>query len=187
MLGNMYTIDDIKSMSGTDNKTLNEALLNGLGTVTTGNTLEEGVLGKIMTIGSLVAGTIFTGCAGHAPKPDMPGHTLSVPETAKVSADSVNQLAMDIANGIVDEMADSSSVTSTQSWKAAKDIYGKLVEGNRKDLADMFARTINRENRKLFNTPPCCDDKQYDNNEHEVEQRYNGPVYDEETGMMEYN
>ena len=182
----MYTIDDIQGMSGTADRALAEALYVGLDTVMDRRPLEEGVLGKLMTIGALVAGTIFSGCAGNAPKPGTAEHALSIPDNAPVSADSVNQLAMDIANGIVDEMADSNSVTSTQSWKAAKDIYGKLVNGNRKDLADMFARTINRENKKLFNTPPCCDDKEYHNNELQSNP-YRGPVYNEETGMLEYN
>lgn len=183
----MYTIEDIQGMSGTDDRVLVEALHNGLSALSSETPLEESIVGKIMTIGALVAGTIFSGCAGHAPRSDAQEHTLSVPDSAKVTSDSVNALAMDIAKGIVDEMADSNSVTSTQSWKAAKDIYGKLVKGNRQDLANMFARTINRENRKLFNTPPCCDDKQFDNSVHDIPQEDHSPVYDEESGMMEYN
>lgn len=182
----MYTIEDIQRMSGTKDKALAEALFAGLGTASTGRPLEEGVLGKLMTVGALVAGTIFSGCAGNIQKPGSHEHVLTIPENVPVNADSVNQLALDIANGIVDEMADSNSVTSTQSWKAAKDIYGKLVKDNRKDLADMFARTINRKKNELFNAPPCCDDKEYNNNDLQ-NYEYRGPVYNEETGMLEYN
>ena len=38
----------------------------------------------------------------------------------------------------------------------------------------------------LFNAPPCCDDKEYNNNDLQ-NYEYRGPVYNEETGMLEYN
>lgn len=185
MLDNMYTIDDIKSMSGTNDQALVEALFNGLDTVTTGKPLEEGLFGKIMTIGALLAGTIFSGCAGNSPRPDAAERTISLPDTASVNAENVNKLALDIAQGINDEMETASSVVTTQSWQAAKDIYSKLVKDNRKELADMFARTINRKKNEFFNAPPCCDDKTYNNSE--KQQQDHTPVYNEEAGMMEYN
>lgn len=182
-MARMYTVDEIAEMCGKNPGNLPGALMEGLESCTA---LEEGALGKLMTIGSLVAGTLLTGCAGNMQaKPSIDGHEISVDSTARVDNDSINALAMDIAGGIRDEMADSNSVTDTKAWQAAKDIYGKLVDSDRKGLADMFARTINRENRKLFNAPPCCDDRNFDNAEQEDADHT--PVYDEETGMMEYN
>jgi hypothetical protein len=49
----------------------------------------------------------------------------------------------------------------------------------------MFARTVNRKKNELFNAPPCCDDRTYNNNEQQPQDHT--PVYNEETGMMEYN
>lgn len=179
MLDNMYTIDDIKSMSGTNDRALAGALLEGLNLFD--QTRRPTLPGRFLTIGALVAGTVFSGCAGNSRE----AHNLTVPEPTLATEDSVNRLAMDIANGIVDEMDTASAVTTTQSWQAAKDIYGKLVDGNRKDLADMFARTINRKKNEFFNAPPCCDSRAYNNKEQQ--QQDHTPVYNEETGMMEYN
>ena len=174
----MYTIDDMQRMSGTSDRALAGALLEGLNLFD--STRRPTLPGRFLTIGALVAGTVFSGCAGNSRE----AHSLTVPEPTLATEDSVNRLAMDIANGIVDEMDTASAVTTTQSWQAAKDIYGKLVDGNRKDLADMFARTINREKDRMFNAPPCCDDRKYNNRE---TSQSHVPVYNEETGMTEYN
>lgn len=174
----MYTIDDMQIMSGTSDRALAGALLEGLNLFD--STRRPTLPGRFLTIGALVAGTVFSGCAGNSRE----AHHLTVPEPTLATEDSVNRLAMDIANGIVDEMDTASAVTATQSWQAAKDIYGKLVDGNRKDLADMFARTINREKDRMFNAPPCCDDRTYNNRE---TSQTHVPVYNEETGMTEYN
>lgn len=145
--------------------------------------LQEGIIGKALSIGALVAGTLFSGCAAGGNRADIA--PVDIPPETPVTDDSVSKLAEEIASNIRDEMEDSSSVTDTKSWQAAKDIYGKLVGNDRKALADMFARVINRENKKLFNAPPCCDDRQFDNAEHEAETKE--AVYDNETGSWDYN
>lgn len=173
----MYTVQEIESMCG--DARLARALQAGLVECAS---LQEGVVGKALSIAALVIGTIFSGCAGnHQPQVELKQVSLDEPATA----DSVTRLAMEIAEGINDEMKDSTSVTSTQAWQAATDIYKKLVGEKKQALANSFARTINRETQELFNAPPCCDERKYDNTE-QPEQDH-GPVYDEETGMMEYN
>jgi hypothetical protein len=142
--------------------------------------LDEGVLGKILSIGALLAGTIFTGCAGNQGK-HMP--TLDIDPASPVTDHTVNTLAMEIANEIHDEMDSSDKVTETMAWQAAKDIYKKLVVNHRQGQADMFARTINRKNREFFNAPPCCDDTQYDNTEQKVAEQHS--EYNPETGYWE--
>lgn len=173
----MYRLEDIEAMCG-ERGALPEALYEGI------VALDEGIAGKILSIGALLAGTFLSGCAGTA-APAVEPVTIDIPAETPVTADSVTKLALEIADGIHDEMGDSSRVTSTKSWQAAKDIYGKLVSDKKQALANSFARTINRKTAEFFNAPPCCDDKTYDNSE-QAEQNHE-PVFDEETGMTEYN
>lgn len=177
----MYSIEEIFAMSGRTDRALAESLYLGLDEIGKAQKpLQEGLVGKLLTIGALVAGTVFTGCAGNQAR-HVP--SLDINPSAPVTDKTVSSLAMEIAEGIHDEMSSADAVTDTESWKAAKDIYGKLVKDNKQGLANMFARVINRENRELFNAPPCCDDREYDNSRQEVAETRS--VYNPETGYWE--
>lgn len=135
---------------------LRQALMEGYDSVLT----ESGLIGKALTIGALLFGTIFSGCSAGGRQ-----HvSLDLPENAPVNRDNVTELAMKIADEIHDEMKDSSRVEDTKSWQAAKKIYSKLNQGDTRSLANSFSRIINRQNNDL-SAPPCCDETVYNNME----------------------
>ena len=140
---------------------------------------ESGFLRKALTIGALVAGTIFSGCSAGG-KQQL---SLGMPENAPVDRNSVTELALKIADGIHTEIQDSSRVEDTESWKAAKKIYDELNRGNTKALASTFSRIINRENLDL-SAPPCCDETAYNNKEKDTLK--SGGTYNAEENTWEY-
>ena len=152
----MKTCTDI--IGGIQDGSLRDALRNGYDAIIT-----EGAFGKLLSIGSLVLGTIFGGCASTVPQP-AGAHTLQIDASTPVTDDSVRELANEIADGIRDDMQTGDEVESTPSWSAAKQVYQTLVDEGKQSLADMFARTINRHKNEFFNAPDCCDDREYDNN-----------------------
>lgn len=175
----MYDKNTIIKMCNNDFE-LGESLFEGLNACLPTNALNEGVGGKLLTMAALIGSTLFAGCAAQTPALEK---AMDVNPNAPVTGDSVSTLAQHIAEGIIDEMRDSSSVEETVSWKAAKSVYDRLVNTD-KPLADMFSRIINR-NTKDLSRPQCCDDSEYDNTEHAVEQP--DASYDEETQTWEYN
>ena len=163
-------------------KRLAKTLLDGYTAILESQALEEGIAGKALTIGALVAGTLFSGCAGNAPK-SVPA--LDLPPDAPVTDTTVNQLAIDIANQIIDEMDTASSVESTAAAQSANDIYKKLEAGNHKALANMFARTIKQRTKLWFTGSPTYDGRTYNNRESEAPKP--SATYNTETGTWEYN
>lgn len=177
----MYSVDEIFLMSGMADRALAESLYLGLDEIgRQQKPLQEGIGGKLLTIGAILAGTIFSGCAGNQAR-NVPA--LDVDQAATVSNQTVSTLAMEIANGIHDEMETSDRVTDTQSWQAAKDIYRNLVDSKKQGLADMFARVVNRKTKEFFNAPPCCDNATYDNTRQEVPEQHS--EYNPATGYWE--
>lgn len=140
---------------------------------------ESGFLRKALTVGALVAGTIFSGCSTGG-KQQL---SLGMPENSPVNRDSVTELALRIADGIHTEIKDSSRVEDTESWKAARKIYGELNQGNTRALANTFSRIINRENMDL-SAPPCCDETAYNNRENDTVTT--GGTYNAEDNAWEY-
>lgn len=140
---------------------------------------ESGFFRKLLTIGALVAGTIFSGCSAGG-KQQL---TLGIPENTPVNRDSVTELALRIADGIHSEIQDSSRVEDTESWKAAKKIYDDLNKGDTKALANTFSRIINRENLDL-SAPPCCGETAYNNKENNTLRT--GGTYNADDNTWEY-
>lgn len=161
---------------------LANTLLDGYVAILESQALEEGIAGKALTVGALVAGTLFGGCAGNTAKA---APRLDLRPDAPVTDTTVNQLAIDIANQIIDEMDTASSVESTAAAQSANDIYRKLEAGNHKALADMFARTIKQRTRQWFTGSPIYDGRTYDNKETETPKA--SATYNTNTGTWEYN
>lgn len=157
-------------------------LIDGYNAVLEAQALEEGAFGKLMTIGALLAGTIFSGCAGNSCKS---AHSFDLQPDAPVTDTTVNKLALDIADQIIDEMDTASSVEGTAAAKSAEDIYRKLEAGNNKALADMFARTIKQKTRLWFGSSTVYDGKKYNNKESDTPAP--SATYNTETGTWEYN
>lgn len=138
---------------------------------------------KALTIGALLAGTIFSGCsAGGNQK-----LKVDIPENTPATRDSVTELALKLADGIRTEMNDSVNVVEdTESWKAIKKVYKELNQGDTKPLADAFSRVINDSNKKKSKllAPTCCDDTAYNNKENNTVT--SGGTYNAEDNTWEY-
>ena len=163
-------------------KRLSKTLLDGYVAIMEAQALEEGAAGKALTIGALVAGTLFGGCAGNTAKS---AHALYLQPDAPVTDTTVSKLAIDIANQIIDEMDTASSVENTAAAQSANDIYRKLEAGNHKALADMFARTVKQRTKLWFTGSPTYDGRTYNNKETEAPKA--SATYNTNTGTWEYN
>ena len=156
-------------------KELHRALTEGYREI---RALQEGIIGKALSIGALVAGTLFSGCAANkaAPRP------VTLPADAPLTQESVSRLAEEIAGSIETEMAYADEVGDTESFKAAEDIYRKIKAKDR-PLADMFVRKLAQTTGRTFLDADVTGTR-YDNRERDT--RIQGPTYDEETGTYAY-
>ena len=158
---------------------LKTALIEGYETVLAESGFLPGFAKKVLTIGALVAGTIFSGCsAGGNQK-----FKVDLPENTPATRDSVTALAIQIADGIRAEMKDSSRVEDTESWKAVNKIYKDLKNGDTPTLANTFSRIINDMNADL-SSPPCCGETAYNNKENNAVT--SGGTYNAEDNTWEY-
>lgn len=156
-----------------------KALAEGYCAIRESRALNEGLAGRILSVGALVAGTVFAGCSGsrRAPEP------VTLPADAPLTQESVSRLAEQIAGSISTEMEYADEVGDTESYRAAVDIYRKL-KATDGPLADMFGRRLNQTTGRQFLNANCCDDRKYDNRERDT--RIQGPSYDEGSDSYVY-
>lgn len=119
----------------------------------------------------LAAACMLTACAGHAPNvkasyDDMQSYMRGIDDNG-VNAESVRQLATRVSEQIQKESADADGFRDTDAWKEAIAIKKALQQSRPADgssgeeLASMFERSVNQQNR-VFGAPPCCTEEDSD-------------------------
>lgn len=145
---------------GSETPEVRRALIEGY----SGYVLNESV-GKTVKGLLLAAACMLTACAGNAPSvqanfDNMQPYMRGIDGNG-VNAETVRQLATRVSGEIHSEAEKADSFRDTKAWKEAIAIKKALQESHPddgssgEDLASMFERSVNQQNR-VFGAPPCC-------------------------------
>lgn len=149
---------------GADAPMVRDALIEGY----SGYVLNEGV-GKTVKGLLLAAACMLTACAGNAPSvqanfDNMQSYMRGIDGNG-VNAETVRQLATRVSDEMHTEAEKANSFRDTKAWKEAIAIKKALQQSHPDDgstgenLASMFERSVNQQN-KVFGAPPCCTEEE---------------------------
>lgn len=145
---------------GSETPMVRNALIDGY----SGYVLNESV-GKTVKGLLLAAACMLTACAGNAPSvkanmDDMQSYMRGI-DSNGVNAESVRELATRVSEQMHKEGETADNFRETNAWKEAIAIKKALQQSHPDDgstgenLASMFERSVNQQN-KVFGVPPCC-------------------------------
>lgn len=149
---------------GADAPMVRDALIEGY----SGYILNEGVGGTVKGL-LLAAACMLTACAGNAPSvqanfDNMQSYMRGIDGNG-VNAETVRQLATRVSDEMHTEAEKANSFRDTKAWKEAIAIKKALQQSHPDDgstgenLASMFERSVNQQN-KVFGAPPCCTEEE---------------------------
>ena len=178
---------------GADTPMVRDALIDGY----SGYILNEGVGNTVKGL-LLAAACMLTACAGNAPSvksnmDDMQVYMRGLGANG-VNEETVRQLANNVAERMHTEAEGADGFRDTRAWQDAIAIRKALMQSHPDDgssgeqLASMFERSVNQQNR-AYGAPPCCSDEDEDSiRRRNMEVADNGVKghFDEETNSWVY-